>query len=155
MLGEETDSQAGLSDLDHRVLNAVDVNSAVHHDAGDQPGDDFVANEDRHDGAGVADDAVSFGFESSPQVLVVLSHLLPALDPFLIPEDVELGQRGSCLGGVDRGRVGVGVSHVAEKFENFGVFDAHEPDVGAETLTSGAAEQHVGEVSQSLLFPSA
>lgn len=155
MLREEAHPQTGLPDLDHGVLDAVDVDAAVHHDASHQSRDDLVADEDRHDRTGVADDAVSLRLEPPPQIVVVLSHLFPALRSFGVPQDVQLGQGSRCLSRVDGGGVAVGVSEVAQQLEDFGVFGPHEADVGAETFAASPAEQHVGEVSESLLFPGA
>lgn len=155
VLREQADPQPGLANLHDRVLNAVDVDALVHHDPRDKSRNDLVADEDRHNCTGVPDDGVAPRLELTPHVPVVRGHLLPSLNTLPVPEDVELGQGGGCLDGVDAGCVREGVRHVPDQVDQLLVPRPHEADVCAQGLAAGPAHHDVGEIAEALGLPGA
>ena len=87
------------------------------------------------------------------EVNIVLEDLFSPLLSFKRTQDSQLGQRSSGLGWVDDSSVHVGSRHLAEDFDDIGVLDADESDVGAEALTSCSHQNHVGAILKVLHLP--
>ena len=92
VLWKKTDPQSRLANSHNWVLNAVHMHALIHHDAADQPGDNFVSDQHRHNSAWISNDSVTFLCENTLDVFVILSHFLSPLSSLLVSENVELSE---------------------------------------------------------------
>lgn len=129
------------------------MHSFIHHYPRNQPRNDLVADENRHNGAGVADDFVTLVFELASHVNVVFGHFFSAFFALGSSQNVKLSQRSGGLSRVDTGCVDIGTTHVSNQLQDSRIFDSDEADVGAESFATGRTEDDIGEVSESLHFP--
>ena len=154
VLRKKTDPQSRLANPHNWVLNSVNMHPLVHHNTADQPGNNFVSDQHRHNSAWISNDSVTFWCENAFYVFVVLSHLLSPFSSLLVPEDVELSEWSCSLHWIDASSIRVGVAHVPHQLDQFFVFCSNETNISAESFWSCTTHDDIWKVIKSLYLPS-
>ena len=154
VLRKKTDPQSRLANPHNWVLNTVHMHAIIHHNATNQPGNNFVSDQHRHNSAWISNNSVTFWRENALYVFVILSNFLSPINSLLVPEDVELSKWSSSLHWVDASSIWVGIAHVPHQLNQFFIFCSNKTNISAESFWSCTTHNNIWKVSKSLCLPS-